>query len=116
MLQSRLRKSGGSVVLSIPKPVLDLAGLKDSDAGNIRLFDGHLLVSGVNTVAEIKETPELLAAIAEAHAATARTRQVVAHALQRNPKPGSSGGINVEAIQVELRVELAGGVGERLGA
>lgn len=116
MLQSRLRKSGGSIVLSVPKTILDLAGLHESDAVNIRLFEGHLLVSGVNTVEAIEETPELLAAIAEAHAATARTRRVVDEALQRSPKPESPTSIDIEAIRAELRAELAGGVGERLVA
>ncbi len=114
MVRSRLRKLGGSIVLSVPRTMLDLAGLHESDAVNIRLFEGKLLVSAVNTVEAIEETPELLAAIAEAHAATARTRQVVAHSLQPNPKPESAIDIDVEAIRAELRAELAHGVGDRL--
>lgn len=114
MLQSRLRKSGGSVVLSIPKTVLELAGLKESDAVNIRLVEGHLLVSGVNAVEAIEETPELLAAIAEAHAATASARKAVDQALQRRPEAEMLPVIDVEAIRAELRAELADGVGDRL--
>lgn len=107
---------GGSIVLSVPKAHLDLAGLRESDAVSIRLFEGHLLVSGVNAVEAIEETPELLAAIAEAHAATARIRKVVDEPLQRIPKPESSTVVEIETIRAELRTELADRLGERLVA
>lgn len=114
MVQSRLRKSGASIVLSIPKAMLDLADLKESDAVNIRFFEGHLLVSAVNSVEAIEETPELLAAIAEVHAVTAHTRKTVDQALQGRLEARTLSVIDVEAIRDELRAELANGVGDRL--
>lgn len=73
-LTTRLRQSGGSVVMSVPKAVLDLLGLKVGSTLALEVDHGRLMVSAAdNDFSTIKETPELLARIAEVHASTAET-------------------------------------------
>jgi antitoxin ChpS len=46
MYQTKLRKVGGSVMLAIPKPILEALGMSTNEPVGLTVNDGRLVVEG----------------------------------------------------------------------
>lgn len=103
----KLRQSGGSIVMSVPKQVLRMLDLSVGSEVMINVFNGELVVSKCRGVeSTLKETPELMALLAKVHATTSRTSRAVTRTLKKMADDDRKAASKRKSIAAQARKEL----------